>query len=130
MHQSTDILLIEDSPSQALQIQLLLQRIGYTVEIARDGVQGIRQAWTHTPRLVLLDVDLPKLNGFQVLARLRHHHRTIHIPVLMLTNRDRLNDVERALELGASDYLPKQDASTQLCTAVQQLLAIQTPGVV
>lgn len=130
MYQSTDILLIEDSPSQALQIQLLLQRLGYTVEIARDGVQGIRQAWTHTPRLVLLDVDLPKLNGFQVLARLRHHHRTIHVPVLMLTNRDRLNDVERALELGASDYLPKQDAPTQLCTAVQQLLAIQTPGVV
>ncbi len=127
MKPSIDILLIEDSPSQALHMQLLLQRAGYNVHIAPDGLQGFWQACVHQPRLVLLDIDLPKLNGFQTLEHLKHHHRTMNVPVVMLTDRDRLNDVERAIELGASDYLPKQDAPGQLCAVVQSFMTANAP---
>lgn len=128
MNASIDILLIEDSPSQALRINLGLQRLGYHVCVAADGLQGYWLARTTMPRLVLLDVELPKLNGFQVLQRLKHHPATRTIPVVMLTDRDRLPDVEHALTLGASDYLPKHEASVQLGPVVQQLLDCPPDG--
>ena len=117
-----DILLIEDSPSQALQLQLLLQRAGYRVSVISDGAAGWHAACVQLPKLILLDVELPTLDGFQVLSRLKRGRATAAIPVIMLTNRDHISTVERAIELGVDDYLPKQDAEQQLCALVRQLL--------
>jgi DNA-binding response OmpR family regulator len=122
MSDTYDILLIEDSPSQALQFQLLLQRAGYRVRVVGDGAEGWRAACQDLPRLILLDVDLPTLDGFQVLARLKRGRATAMIPIIMLTNREHVSNVEQALDLGANDYLPKPDALTQLPGAVAQLL--------
>jgi DNA-binding response OmpR family regulator len=123
MSDAYDILLIEDSPSQALQFQLILQREGYLVHVISDGGDGWRTACADQPRLILLDVDLPTLDGFQILTRLKRDRSTISIPVLMLTNREHISNIERALELGANDYLFKDDAATQLRSSVQQLIA-------
>ena len=117
-----DILLIEDSASQALRFRLMLERSGYRVRVATDGSAGWRLASQHQPRLILLDVDLPSLNGFQVLARLKRGRDTAAIPVIMLTAREHVSNVERAIELGADDYLPKEDALLQICGVVQNLL--------
>jgi DNA-binding response OmpR family regulator len=117
-----DILLIEDSRSQALQVQLLLQRAGYTVQIAVDGAAGWRQAIAVTPRLILLDVDLPLFDGFQLLARLKRDPATAHIPVVMLTHREHIGSVERAIALGVDGYLFKDDAQRQLGAVVSQLV--------
>jgi DNA-binding response OmpR family regulator len=117
-----DILLIEDSPSQALQLQLILERAGYRVAVVADGAAGWQAACDKLPQLILLDVELPTLDGFQVLSRLKRGHATAAIPVIMLTNRDHISSVERAIELGVDDYLPKQDVEQQLCALVRQLL--------
>ncbi|MEN9935679.1 MAG: hypothetical protein RLZZ387_2258 [Chloroflexota bacterium] len=122
MNDCYDILLVEDSPTQALQFQLLLQRAGYRVLIARDGAEGLRKASDSTARVILLDIDLPKLDGFQVLARLKRGRATAAIPVIMLTSREHISNVERALELGAADYLPKEDALALVCDTVAQLI--------
>jgi DNA-binding response OmpR family regulator len=122
MRTAVDILLIEDSPSQALYFQLLLQRAGFSVQTASDGVQGFWSACADAPRMILLDVDLPQFNGFQVLSHLKHHRATSHIPVVLLTDRDRINDVELALELGADGYLPKHEATQQLGAVVDQFV--------
>jgi DNA-binding response OmpR family regulator len=124
-----DILLIEDSPSQALHVKLLLERAGYCVEIAPDGAEGWRAACQHHPRLILLDVDLPTLDGFQVLGRLKRGRQTAHIPVVMLTNREHISHVTRALDMGADDYLPKPDMPAQICSVVQQLLNVPVVSV-
>jgi len=118
-----DILLIEDSPSQALRFQLILSRAGYQVCVAHDGAEGWRQACAIHPQLILLDVDLPSLSGFQVLARLKRGQQTADIPVVMLTNHEHVSDVERALGSGAADYLPKRDALIQLCSVIEQHLS-------
>lgn len=125
MNEQTDILVIEDSPSQALWFKLLLQRARYRVSIATDGAAGWRQACIDPPRLILLDIDLPSLDGFQVLLRLKRDRTTATIPVIMLTHREHISNVLRALEMGATDYLFKDDASAQLCSAVDQLLHVQ-----
>ncbi|HEU5011443.1 MAG TPA: response regulator [Roseiflexaceae bacterium] len=122
MNAGCDILLIEDSASQALRVQLLLQRAGYQVDVATDGEAGWHAAYTHSPRLILLDIDLPKLNGFQVLSRLKRGQQTRHIPVVMLTNREHVSHVLQSLELGADDYLPKPDMPTHIQTVVEQFL--------
>jgi DNA-binding response OmpR family regulator len=120
-----DILLIEDSPSQALQLQLILQSAGYRVVVVGDGAAGWQAACDQQPRLILLDVELPSLDGFQVLSRLKRGRATAAIPVIMLTNRDHISSVERAIELGVDDYLPKQDMQQQLCAVVRQFLEAQ-----
>jgi len=117
------ILLLEDSPSQALRLRLILCRAGYWVEIARDGAEGWRQACETSPQLILLDVDLPPLSGFQVLSRLKRGRTTAGIPVVMLTDREHIGDVELAFRRGADDYLPKRDAILQLCSVIEQQLS-------
>ena len=118
MSDTYDILLIEDSLCQALQFQLVLQRAGYRVRIVADGAEGWRVAAEDLPQLILLDVDLPTLDGFQILARLKRDRATTALPVLMLTNREHISNVERAISLGVDGYLYKDDASAQLCAAV------------
>jgi len=122
MAENPDILLIEDSPAQALQLQLLIQRAGYHVAVVADGAAGWRAACDQPPRLILLDVELPTLDGFQVLQRLKRGRATATIPVVMLTSSEHISCVERAIELGVDDYLPKRDGPEQLCVVVQQIL--------
>ncbi len=104
-----NILLIEDSTSQALLFQRLLQRGGYHVMLSTDGGDGLTQACTLQPGLILLDVNLPVMNGLQVLARLKRYHPTADIPVVMLSDCDTFNEVEQAITLGANGYLFKKD---------------------
>lgn len=118
----SDILLIEDSPTQALRFRLMLERAGYQVAIAVDGAAGWRQACARPPRVILLDIDLPSLDGFQILDRLKRDRRTAAIPVVMLTHRDNVASVQRAIDLRASDYLFKDDAPYELCATVAQAL--------
>jgi DNA-binding response OmpR family regulator len=122
-----DILLIEDSPTQALQLRLLLEQAGYHVAVVADGAVGWRMACDRSPKLILLDVELPTLNGFQILQRLKRSRATATIPVVMLTNSEHISQVERALDLGADDYLFKDDAVCQLGAVVAQLLHPTAP---
>jgi CheY-like chemotaxis protein len=107
------ILIIEDSSSQALRLRLLLERAGYRVQIAADGAAGLQQAAAQRPELVLLDINLPGMDGFEVLAALKGAPATCHISVVMLTADDAIDDVERAIELGADGYLFKDDCLFQ-----------------
>jgi DNA-binding response OmpR family regulator len=124
-----NILLIEDSPSQAIRLQLILQQLGYEVRLASDGKEGWCTACSTHPTLILLDMNLPSLNGLQVLARLKRDAKTADIPVVILSDSDNILQVEKAIELGASDYLFKGDclrwdASTQLSSAITQVLNV------
>jgi DNA-binding response OmpR family regulator len=128
MSTNSYILLIEDSPSQGLQLQLLLQRAGFDVHIETDGVRGWRAAHTTHPHLILLDVNLPTLDGFQVLKRLKRDRSTAGIPVIVLSTSNHVSDVERAISLGIDDYwvkgdlLTEQRASQLFCDTIEQLI--------
>lgn len=113
------ILLIEDDPAIAEMYRLQLDLDGHTVWVAADGESGLDMARTHRPDIVLLDVRLPRLDGFEVLAALRDHPDTNHLPVVFLSNYGAADMVRRGLEMGATDYLVKSqvtpvDLSTRL----------------
>lgn len=102
-------LLIEDSPTQALEIVAALKAQGFEVLTAQDGVVGLEVAYQHHPVLVVLDVHLPEMNGYQVCRRLKRNQDTASIPVIMLTSVDSSAATLAGIEAGANDYIAKDE---------------------
>ncbi|MBA3877000.1 MAG: DNA-binding response regulator [Anaerolinea sp.] len=117
---SATILIVEDEHAVARGIQYALQQEGYTVTLARSGEEGLEIAIGQAPDLVLLDVRLPGIDGFEVLRRLRA--TGFKAPVLMLTARDDEVDKVIGLELGADDYMTKPFGLRELLSRVKALL--------
>ncbi|MEK7647290.1 MAG: response regulator [Patescibacteria group bacterium] len=104
------VLLVEDEPGfQKALRQALEQKAGYEVIQAFDGEAGIKLAQESKPDIILLDLILPKKNGFEVLRFLREKPELAAIPVVVLTNLESGNDIERAISMGAKAYLIKAD---------------------
>lgn len=114
------ILLIEDEVPIAEVIKQGLEQAGYSVVVAHDGVSGLKEAQAARFSLLLLDVMLPGLDGWQICRTLRQERDTT--PILMLTARDSVPDRVRGLDLGADDYLPKPFDFSELLARIQALL--------
>jgi two-component system copper resistance phosphate regulon response regulator CusR len=114
------ILLIEDEPEIAAVIRQGLEAGRYAVEVAEDGATGLELALDGSHALIILDLMLPEIDGWEVCRRLRA--RKNPVPILMLTARDAVDDRVRGLEIGADDYLPKPFAFRELRARVQALL--------
>ena len=117
---SATILIVEDEFAVARGIQYALQQEGYTVAVARSGEEGLEFATNQAPDLVVLDVRLPGMDGFEVLRRLRATGSKA--PVLVLTARDDEVDKVIGLELGADDYLTKPFGLRELMSRIKALL--------
>ncbi len=113
------ILVVDDEVSLQETVAYSLKKEGYTVEIAGDGNKGLELARTSKPDLIILDVMLPGMDGFEVCRTLRHE---TNIPVLMLTARDDEIDRVVGLEVGADDYLAKPFSMRELIARVKALL--------
>jgi CheY-like chemotaxis protein len=117
-----EVLLVEDSKTQAAQIKETLESVGLSVRIAYDGPDGIREAVEHPPALIVLDVQLPTMDGFQVCRRLKRNPSTQNIPIIMLTDRSGPKATISGLRAGADDYIPKDIfASEHLVSTLQEL---------
>jgi len=101
------IVLIEDDAFLAGMYVTKLELEGYEVKLASDGEKGLKMVEEELPDLVLLDIVLPKVSGFEVLKQIKGSSRTKKIPVLLLTNLGQRDDVSKGLSLGATDYLIK-----------------------
>ncbi|HVZ44869.1 MAG TPA: heavy metal response regulator transcription factor [Ramlibacter sp.] len=113
------ILIVEDEPKTAAYVRKGLTEQGYVVDVASDGFDGLHLATTSNYDLVLLDVMLPGLNGWELLEGLRERQAT---PVLFLSARDEVEDRVKGLKLGADDYLVKPFAFSELLARVQNIL--------
>ncbi|MEY4578568.1 MAG: hypothetical protein RL701_3271 [Pseudomonadota bacterium] len=124
------ILLVEDDPSIVLGLNMNLEREGYSVELAEDGARGLDRAKSGEFDLVILDIMLPKLNGYEVLDALRKQHHCL-TPVLLLSARSAEIDKVMGLDLGADDYIPKPFSVAELLARVRAALrrnAKHSPG--
>ena len=102
-----DVLLVEDDPSVLEMYRLKLELDGYRVNTAEDGEEGLEKAGRLNPDIIFLDIRLPKMDGLEVLRRLRAAAKTRDIPVIILSNYDEDDLVARGLRLGAHEYLIK-----------------------
>jgi len=117
-----EVLLVEDSRTQAAQIKETLESVGLKVRVAYDGPEGLRDALENPPALVVLDVKLPSMDGFQVCRRLKRNPATQDIPVIMLTEKASAKATMSGLHAGADDYIPKDIiASEHLINTLHEL---------
>jgi CheY-like chemotaxis protein len=106
-----DVLLIEDDRETLEMYKTKLELDGYTVHVAVDGEEGLNRATELRPDIIFLDIRLPKVDGLEVLQRLRTEPQTAHIPVVILSNYGEQELVDRGLKLGALEFLIKAHTS-------------------
>lgn len=119
------LLVVEDDPDIALALRMLFGRAGYDISHAADGRSGLREAYTEKPDLVVLDVGLPEMDGWQVLERLRD---VSDVPVLVLTAHGQEAEKVRGLRGGADDYLTKPFANAELLARWRRCCAVRRTG--
>ena len=117
------ILIIDDDVDTLRLVGLMLQRQGYEISAASNGSQGLAKALEERPDLILLDVMMPDMDGYEVARRLRKNPVTLTVPILMFTAKTQLDDKVAGFEVGADDYLTKPTHPTELQAHVRALLA-------
>jgi len=122
------ILIIDDDLDTLRLVGLMLQKQGYQIIAAGGGQQGLDLAFSDFPDLILLDVMMPQMDGYEVTRRLRSNPKTASIPILMFTAKSQLDDKVTGFEAGADDYLTKPTHPTELQAHVKALLARSNKG--
>ena len=118
-----EILVVEDDAKQRLFAVLALQKAGYDVLEAVDGIQGLQMARDHEPDLIVSDIAMPGMDGYELLKAIRKDEEICDIPVLMLTGRSERADMRTAMTSGADDYIAKPFTIQELTEAVAALIA-------
>ncbi len=117
------VLVADDDPDILDLVTFRLDRAGYEVVQAHDGQEALDTALARTPDLCVLDVMMPRLDGYEVTRRLREADATRSVPIILLTARAQESDVERGFEAGATDYVRKPFSPQELRARVEALLA-------
>ncbi|MBS4030057.1 MAG: response regulator [Clostridiales bacterium] len=116
------ILLVEDEKNIVLGVTICLRSAGLQVDVAEDGMEALRKIEESKPDLVLLDLVMPKLNGLDALKSMKENEATKDIPVIVLSARAQEEDIQRAMDLGASDYMAKPYKPAELLEVIMRVL--------
>lgn len=119
---SKRVLIVDDEPNIVISVEFLMKREGFEVSVARDGEEGLAAIRQQRPDLVVLDVMMPKLNGFEVCEAVRTDPDLSGVRILMLTAKGREAEIKKGIELGADAYMPKPFSTRELVDKVKALL--------
>jgi putative two-component system response regulator len=119
------VLVVEDDLANRALLERLLQREGYQTQTAVDGEAALLAVQEHNPDLILLDIGLPRLDGYEVTRRLRGQVRTLTVPIILLTGRTGLEDVVEGLDAGADDFLSKPFRQPELLARIRSALRLR-----
>lgn len=119
------ILIVDDSPSQLLGIQRIVEKLGHQILTATDGAAGVETAKAELPDLVLMDVVMPNLNGFQATRTLARDEATRHILVILVTTKDQDTDRMWGMRQGAKAYITKPFSEDELSEVLERVFAGQ-----
>jgi two-component system alkaline phosphatase synthesis response regulator PhoP len=116
------ILIVDDEPNIIISLEFLMKREGFEVAVAGDGERALQAMAEQRPDLVILDVMMPRLNGFEVCQRIRAQPAWRGVPVLMLTAKGHETDLKKGLALGADAYVTKPFSTRELVAEIRRLL--------
>ena len=119
---SRKILLVDDSETVLQMEQMILAKSSYELILARDGEEGVAKALATQPDLILMDVVMPKMNGFEAVKQLRENAQTRSVPIVMVTSKAEAESMETGYQTGCSDYIIKPIDQLELMTKVKNLL--------
>lgn len=117
------ILIVDDSPTEIHVLTTILEKLGHSIQTASNGEEGIVRAKEVKPDLILMDVVMPGMNGFQATRQISKDEETAHIPIIIVTTKDQETDRVWGLRQGAKDYLTKPVDEATLVEKVNALLA-------
>lgn len=120
---TTKILIADDEPNILISLEYLMKREGYEVLVARDGQEALDTLRRERPRLVLLDVMMPKVSGYDVCQRMRMRPQWRDIKIVILSAKGREVEVSKGMSLGADLYVTKPFSSTELVATIDKLLS-------
>jgi twitching motility two-component system response regulator PilH len=120
--QNGTILVVDDSPTEVHIFKKILEKQGYRILVAQDGQEGVDMANQVGPDLIIMDVVMPVLNGFQATRQLKNNDKTAAIPVIMVTTKDQQTDINWGMRQGANEYLVKPVAPAELLNKIKALL--------
>ena len=116
------ILIADDDPDILALVSFRLQKAGYEIVQARNGEEAVQAALERRPDLAILDVMMPRVDGYEATRRLRQHEETKRMPVILLTARVQEDDIARGFDAGADDYVKKPFSPQELGSRVQAVL--------
>ena len=119
------VLVVEDDVANRTLLERVLEREGYRTATAGDGEAALLAVGEHAPDLILLDIGLPRMDGYEVTRRLRSHLRTLTVPIILLTGRSGLEDVVEGLDAGADDFLSKPFRQPELLARMRSALRLR-----
>lgn len=122
MSDQKTILLVEDNESISKLVKYKLERDGYIVEIRDNGLEGLKAANEIEPDLLILDVMMPGISGFEILQTIRDNESTRNMKVMMLTSKSREEDIARGFKLGVQEYMSKPFKVAELSMRVNRIL--------
>jgi twitching motility two-component system response regulator PilH len=117
------ILIVDDSPSQLMGMKRIVEKLGHEAVTAEDGAAGVEMAKAQKPDLILMDVVMPNLNGFQATRAISKEATTAHIPIVLVTTKDQETDKVWGMRQGAKAYITKPFNENQLIEVINGLLA-------
>ena len=117
------ILIVDDSPSQLMGIQRIVEKLGHETLTAEDGAAGVEVARAHLPDLILMDVVMPNLNGFQATRTLSRDGSTRDIPVVLVTTKDQDTDRMWGMRQGARAYITKPFSEDELSEVIERIFS-------
>ena len=117
------ILIAEDSPTQAEQLKYILEKHNYRVLVAKDGKEAMGMVIEHSPSLVITDIVMPVMNGYDLCKEIKSRESTMNIPVILLTSFSRSEDVMEGLSCGADNFLTKPFQEDYLVSSIEQILS-------
>ena len=121
------ILIVDDSPSQLMSIRRIVEKLGHDALTAEDGAAGVEAAKRELPDLILMDVVMPNLNGFQATRSITREPTTKHIPVILVTTKDQDTDRVWGMRQGAKAYITKPFSESELSELITQYLGSGGP---
>ena len=121
------ILIVDDSPSQLMGIRRIVEKLGHEAVTAEDGAAGVQAARDHLPDLILMDVVMPNLNGFQATRTIKRDKATSHIPVILVTTKDQETDKVWGMRQGARAYITKPFNDAELSALISSTISVEPP---
>jgi CheY-like chemotaxis protein len=121
----SSVLVVDDNIQNLELLQAYLEDLGCSIRTAHDGQECLREVGTAQPDLILLDVMMPRMSGFQACEKLKSDPATRDIPIIMVTALNEVSDVEKAVESGADDFLTKPVNKLELLTRAKSLLSLR-----
>ena len=122
---SSYILIVEDNPQSAELLQAYLEPLETDVRVAVDGIEAMRCIEEQVPDVILLDIMMPRMSGFEVCRKVKSNSRTRDVAVLMITAVNETGDIERAIDCGTDDFLNKPINKLEVLTRVKSLLKVR-----